>query len=413
MKQILYGTIIDATGSAPIEQGMIVVDGSELEYVGPFCKDYPLPPDAKVMDMTGMWLMPGMVEAHSHLAGYGSGNTLDWIITPQTIKVCQAVKDLKSLLDAGFTSVRDMGGYGCELRRAMDKGLIQGPRIFSANACISQTAGHSDIWTDFDQEFIEKNDPGHVLADGADECRRVARHQFRKGADFIKIMTTGGIMDTATKPNLSHYSLEEIKVFVEEAERQGTYVSTHAENNDGVYYAVLGGVKSIEHGYMTDDRTLDLMVKNKCFQIPTLSVMTNMLATSDTLQPHVRDKIKYVMEHAYESVYRAYKAGIPLAAGCDFLSCPDWCEYGQNGQELGELVKVGLSPMEAIIAATKNGADTILMGDKLGTLEQGKLADVIAVDQNPLEAIDCLKGPEHIRMVMKEGRVVKEFNHGG
>ena len=407
MKTVLYGTIIDATGKKPIENGMIVVDGNTIEYVGKKDETYQIPKDATVLNFSEKWLMPGMVEAHSHLAGSRSGNTLDWIITPQTIKVCQAVKDLKALLNAGYTSVRDMGGYGCELKRAMEQGIIEGPRIFGANACISQTAGHSDIWTDFTPEFIEKNDPSHVLADGKDECRKVARTQFRKGADFIKIMTTGGIMDTATKPYLSHYTVEEIRVFVEEAESQGTYVATHAENNEGVFNAVLGGVKSIEHGYLTDDRTLELMVKNQCFQVPTLSVMTNMLSESETLQPHVREKIKYVMEHAYESVRKSYEAGIPLAAGCDFLSCPGWCEYGMNGQELAELVKVGLSPMEAIIAATRNGADAILMGEKLGTLECGKLADIIAIDQNPLENIECMKGPEHVVFVMKEGTVVK------
>lgn len=407
MKTILYGTIINGTGEKPIENGMIVVNEKILEYVGKKEENYALPKDATILDLSGKWIMPGMIEAHSHLAGYRSGNTLDWIITPQSIKICQAVKDLEALLNAGFTSVRDMGGFGCELKRAMEQNIIQGPRIFSANACISQTAGHSDIWTDFTPTFIETNDPSHVLADGKDECRKIARRQFRKGADFIKIMTTGGIMDTATKPYSSHYTLEEIKIFVEEAERQGTYVATHAENNEGVYNAVLGGVKSIEHGYLTDDRTLELMVNNNCFQVPTLSVMTNMLKESDTLQPHVREKIKYVMEHAYDSVNRAHKAGIPFATGCDFLSCPGWCEYGMNGQELSELVNVGLSPMEAIISATKNGANAILMGEQLGTLECGKIADIIAIDKNPLKNIECLKGPEHIILVMKEGKVVK------
>ena len=409
MKTVLNGTIIDATGNNPIENGMIVIDGKSLEYVGKKEEKYPLPFNVEVIDLKGKWIMPGMVEAHSHLAGYRSGNTLDWIITPHTIKVCQAVKDLEALLNAGFTSVRDMGGYGCDLKRAMDQKIIEGPRIFGANACISQTAGHSDVWTDFTPDFLERNDPSHLLADGKDECRKMARIQFRKGADFIKIMTTGGIMDTATKPYLSHYSVDEIKIFVEEAERQGTYVATHAENNEGVYNAVLGGVKSIEHGYLTDDRTLELMVEKQCFQVPTLSVMTNMLKESDALQPHVREKIKYVMEHAYESVSRAHKAGVPLATGCDFLSCPGWCEYGMNGQELSELVKVGLTPMEAIIAATKNGAEAILMGDRLGTLEPGKIADIIAIDENPLNHIECLKEPEHVVLVMKEGNIVKNL----
>ena len=204
--------------------------------------------------------MPGWIEAHSHLSGYGSNNPLDWVIDPMPIQVCQIVHDLQALLNAGFTSVRDCGGYGGVIRRAMDKGLIQGPRIYTANAAISPTSGHADVWTDYSPQLLEEWEGTHVVADGVDECRKVSRTQFRHGADFIKIMTTGGIMDTASDPGMAYFNHDEIAVCVEEAERMSTYVATHAESDAGVYNAVVAGVKSIEQGYMTTARTLEEML---------------------------------------------------------------------------------------------------------------------------------------------------------
>jgi imidazolonepropionase-like amidohydrolase len=198
-------------------------------------------------------------------------------------------------------------------------------------------------------------------------------------------------------------------VIVEEAERMGTYVSTHAQSNAGVYNSVKAGVKCIEHGYMTTDETQELMLKNDCYQVPTLSAMTVLLDKVNTMQPHIQEKIRRVVPNTYESVSRAHKAGIRMATGADFLSVPGMGEYGQNGQELVELVNVGFSPMEAIVAATKIGSELMLMSDKIGTLEKNKLADLIVICQNPLDNIKCITQPNNIKMVIKDGVIEKHI----
>lgn len=404
---VIYANIIDATGRDIIENGMIVVEDTKISYVGEKNEKYPLAPDAVTYNCEDYYVMPGMIESHSHLAGYGSGDTLDWVTRNTVEKVCQAVYDLNALLQAGFTSVRDMAGLGCSLKKAMNKGLIHGPRIMSSNAAISQTSGHSDVWTDLPASLVQELEPSHALADGIEQCRWQARNQFRQGADFIKIMTTGGIMDTASNPELAHYSHDEIAVIVEEAERMGTYVATHAESDAGVYNAVKAGVKSIEHGYMTTEKTIELMLENECIQIPTLSAMTVLMEKVDTMKPHIQQKIRQVVPKTYESVARAHEAGVPMAVGADFLSIPGAGEYGTNGQELYELVKIGFTPMEAIMACTRNGAKLMMMEDEIGSLEEGKLADMIVVRSNPLKDIRCLGNPEEILLVMKEGTVEK------
>lgn len=409
-QKIIYANVIDGTGNSMLEHGMVVAEEGRISYVGK-CQDaWPVAPDAEIYDYANCYVMPGLIESHSHLAGYGSGNTLDWVIEPTVVKVCRAVHDLNELLYAGYTSVRDLGGLGCTLRRAMDKGLIHGPRIVSANAAISQTAGHSDVWTDFPAELLAKWEPTHAIADGVEQCRWQARNQFRQGADFIKIMTTGGIMDTASDPNCAHYSHEEISVIVDEANRMGTYVSAHAESNAGVFNAVKAGVKCIEHGYMTTDETLELMLEKGCYQVPTLSAMTVLMEHADAMQPHIREKIRMVVPKTYESVARAHEAGIPMAAGADFLSIPGMGEYGKNAQELYELVKVGFTPMEAIVACTQNGAKLMLMPKETGTLEVGKIADLIIVSENPIQDIRCLMNTDNILVVMKDGQIEKQIS---
>lgn len=407
-KSVFYGNIIDGTGRDMIPNGMVVVDGSKIEYVGKREECYQLPQDVIVYDYTDGYILPGLIEAHSHLAGYGSNNTLDWVIDPIAIKVCQIVYDCNALLDAGYTSVRDVGGIGAEIRRAMERGLIHGPRIFTTNAAISPTAGHADVWADFSPEMLAVMEPSHAVADGVEECRKMARTQFRRGADFIKIMTTGGIMDTASNPGLSYYSHDEIAVFVEEAERMGTYVATHAESDAGVYNAVMAGVKSIEHGYMTTDKTLEAMLKNGCWQVPTLSAMAMLMENVDTMIPVIAEKVRFVVPKAMESVARARKAGIPMACGADYLSVKGQNEYGgKNCREMLEFTKVGYTPMEAIVCATKMGAMVIKREEDLGTLEVGKLADIIVLKENPLENISCFMNTKNTKLVMKDGIIEK------
>lgn len=410
MKKVFYGNIIDGTGNPMIENGMLVTGGARIEYVGQRIDNYQLSPDCETYDYGHFYIMPGLIEAHSHLAGYGSNNTLNWCIEPMAIKVCQIIHDLQALLNAGYTSVRDIGGYGALIRRAMDRGLVNGPRIYTSNAAISPTAGHADVWTDFSPELLAEWEGSHAVADGVEECRKVVRTQFRHGANFIKIMTTGGIMDTASNPSLAYFTHDEIAVCVEEAKRMGTYVATHAESDAGVYNAVMAGVKSIEHGYMTTERTLEEMRNHGCWQVPTLSAMAVLLENVDSMIPVIANKVRSVVPRAMESVAKAREAGIPMACGADFLSVQGENEYGgKNCREMLEFTKIGFSPLEAIRCATYMGAVTIQREHDLGTLGKGKIADLIVVAQNPLADIGCLMNVNNTKLVMKDGIIEKRI----
>ena len=411
-KKVFYGNVIDGTGAPMIEHGMVVVEGDKIEYVGKEVENYQLPQDVKVYDYRDHYIMPGLIESHVHLSGYASNNTLDWVTKPIELKICQAIHDLEALLDAGYTSVRDVGGYGAILRRAMNEGVIRGPRIMSALQTISPSAGHSDVYTDFTREQMAANAGNGCFwqCDGVDECIKAARKQFRHGADFIKIQTSGGIMDTSSGPAVSYYNQDEIEAFVREAERMNTYVATHAENDPGVYNAVIAGVKCIEHGFYASEKTIQAMLDHGCWHVPTLSVMRVLMAHADTMIPLVREKVKRILPGAYESLINSYKAGVPMAAGADFLSVKGQSEYGgDNCMELEEFVKVlGASPLQAISCCTKNGA-MLMLRDDIGTLEVNKLADLIVVEDNPLEKIESLQNTKKTKLVMKEGKVEKHI----
>lgn len=410
MQSVFYGHLIDGTGAPMIENGMVVVEDGRIRYAGRKQESYPLDPHAAVYDYSGNYLLPGLIESHSHLAGYRSGNTLDWVIDPYAVKICQCVHDLEALTNAGYTSVRDLGGYGCLLRRAMARGTIRGPRIFACGAAISPTSGHADVWTDFPAEILADWEQSHAVADGADQCRYMARKQFRGGADFIKIMTTGGIMDSASDPNKSYFTHDEIRAIVDEAEAMGTYVSTHAESNGGILKALKAGVKVIEHGYSMSDETIELMLKNGCYQVPTLGAMRVLYEGLGTMTPITQEKIRAVVPQVYASCEKQFRAGIPMASGADFLSIPGCGEYGTNAMDIIELTKIGMSNMDAIVAATKRGAELMLCADELGTLESGKLADLIVVEKNPLDRIETLLDTNGIKLVMKEGVVQKHIS---
>lgn len=412
-KTVIYGNIIDGTGRDLLENGMVVVDGDVLEYVGRREEKYLLPPDAMILHYENAYIMPGLIEAHSHTCGFGSHNPLEWIVMPLPLKIIQSVHDLQALLNAGYTTVRCCGGYGSYHRRAMEKGMFRGPRLYTAMAAISPTAGHADVWTDLtsDMQYELEGIGAHARADGVDECRKMARIQFRNGADFIKIQTTGGIMDTASNPGLSYFTHDEIAAFVEEAERMGTYVATHAESDAGVYNAVMAGVKSIEHGWQTTDRTLEEMIKRGCWQVPTLTTIALQSEDIGNAPPVVAEKVRRLIPKVQESVARARKAGIPMACGADFLSMKGNDEYGgKNCRELLEFTKVGFTPMEAIVCATKNGAMTVQREKDLGTLEAGKIADLIVVTENPLDNIASLMNTVNTKIVMKDGIIEKHIS---
>jgi imidazolonepropionase-like amidohydrolase len=408
------GRLIDGTGSDPIDNAIILIKNDRIEAVGSEgaegAVDYPK--EAEVVDATGKTVMPGLIDAHIHFAGLRSMNQLTWFFDDPTLRAMRCVADAWKLVDAGFTTVRDIGSvYGIRIRDAVNEGSCVGPRIVASGRAISQTGGHSDVLHSLPVEANERLGIGRI-ADGVAEVRKAAREQLRDGADFLKIMTTGGVMSERDVSTSCQFSLEEIRAVVEEAANVGCRTASHAQGTNGVKNALIGGIKVIEHGMYLDQECLDLMVKNNHYLVPTLAIVDTIVVNGEKVGvlPSSIHKAKIAQEAHIESFKKAYKAGILCGLGTDYLSDP-MSPFGQNAIELEIYVnKVGLSSMETIVCATKNNAEVLDLADKIGTLETGKQADLIIIDGDPLADISVLRGREKILRIFKGGQEVPRLN---
>ena len=391
--------LIDGTGRPPLLDAVVVVEGDRIKSVGTG-SEVSVPSGAKVIDLGHRCILPGLIDAHAHITGsrgYGVG---DYIVTPHDLRVLRAVEDCHKLLRAGIMTVRCCGStISLSLKRAINQGLIPGPRIYAAGRTISQTGGHGDAHYIPREEAIKR---GELLADGPDDCRRAAREALRDGADFIKIHTTGGVGSEKDHPWHAQFTIEEIRAITEEAHRVGKRVATHAQGAEGVKNAIKGGVDSVEHGYFLDEEAVELMLKNGTFFVPTFAlveVYKKSMETPYDMPPWRLRKQKMCIEAMPKSLMMAYRAGVKIATGPDYFGAP-LREHGDNADEPIAMVKYGMEPMDALVAATKMGAECIGIEEQVGTLAEGKLADVIAVDGDPLEDMTALK---RVSYVMKEG----------
>ena len=405
---LLKGRVIDGKGGAPLEKGLVAIEGERIIAV---CNawEYPIPAGARVIEVNDATIMPGMIEMHVHLGL--SSNFYEVYTTHPYQVVCTAVRDMGRILSCGFTSMRECGGLSNFLKPAQVDGSIDGPRIFSAGKCVVQTGGHFDFIKEYPAEYAMYHDRNaiSVIGDGITEARKIARTQFREGADFIKLMITPGVVSQSGKFMSQEFSDDEIKTFVEEAEKYGTYVAAHAHANAGIKAALRCGVQSLEHGTFLEEDDVEVMLKKGTWLVPTLATGYRFMQNLDKVQPWVREKEKVANAAGIRSAKLAYNAGIPIGVGADFGG-DDICLHGLNGLELQLLTeKVGMTPMEAIVAATRAGAKMIMQEDQIGTLEPGKLADVIVVEGNPLTDIRTLVGPDHIPVVIQGGKIKKDM----
>ena len=407
---VLKGRVLDGNGGAPIEKGAVVLEDDRIRLV---CRQSELPddPTAEVYELEDGTIMPGLIDAHVHM-GWGSATAVDWIsMTPQ-LSMARALRDMAQLRQQGYTAFRDLGSDVLLMRPAVAEGLLDVPRIFGAGRIISQIGGHGDVYQKLSLEASQRAYSPAFIVNGVDEVRRACRINARNGADLIKIMTTGGVFsqgDRAT-PH-SHFSQEEIRAAVEEADNMGSYVTTHAQANRGIKLALKNGVKCIEHGFYLDEECIDLMVKNDCYLVPTLAIMhTSKLyfQGKEGVLPYLKEKTERSYEAHYRSLEMARKAHITVGVGCDFLGDAAFgCPYSEATLELERLCVAGYTPMEVITMATKVNARLLQMEDQLGTLETGKLADVLLVEGRPDEDIRVLRRSDHVKLVVQDGRIVK------
>jgi imidazolonepropionase-like amidohydrolase len=384
-----------------------MIEGARITSVG-IQGQIPIEPGTDMIDLGPKVLLPGLIDAHIHLYRAGTDNLVLRSIEPPERKLIRGVADAKQLLYAGFTAARDMGFRdSVHIKRAIEEGDIEGPRLVTPGRMIVQTGGSPDpFWLPL--EWVEEYDYRCRIADGVDEVRRAVREQIRSGADFVKVMASGGLTTRGRGQRAFDYSAGELQVVVEEARKAGLMVAAHALGSTAVANAVNAGADTIEHGGSIDDPTLELMAKRDVVFVPTLA-LTHAIARrphSTQFDAAVRTRAEEGYEQTALTVGKAHSLGIRIAAGTDFGGLPV-STHGTNAVEARLLVDAGLTPAEAISSITEHAAEALGLRDEIGTVEVGKYADLVAVTVNPLEDIESLVS--HVAFVMKGGKAILQL----
>jgi imidazolonepropionase-like amidohydrolase len=409
---LVNGLVFDSTRK-PVFKGNILVNNGKIEKVGK-SNEISIPDDYNVIDLKGKFIMPGLIDAHLHLTGSRSGKVEEDLITPIGVFFARAIKDLESIIDAGFTTVVDAGSIiALQLRDAINEKTIMGPRIIAAGPVLSQTFGHGDTHympiEYVDYRTTKKLTPfTSLICDGSDECRKAARYAFREGADFIKVMASGGVLSQRDRPEYRQFTLEELKAIVDEANAVGKWVHAHAEGKIGIINSAKAGIKVIAHGDMMDEEAANEVLKAGSVVIPTFAIDYALLEKGSELgvPEWGMKKIKELYEIHVENARLAYKMGIKLATGTDFSGGVG--KHGDNAMELKLFVeKIGMKNEEALISSTKIASEATGLEKLIGTIEEGKIADLIVINGNPLDDINVLLNKNNIQLVMKEGEIYK------
>jgi imidazolonepropionase-like amidohydrolase len=389
--------LLDGSGGAPASPAVVVIRGERVEAVG---ADAPLPPNARVLDLGPATLLPGLIDLHTHLTSTGVHWEEELLkTTPGEAALHGAHNALVTLL-AGFTTCRDMGPTwpytDIDLRKAIDQGVVPGPRILAAGNYVSPTGGAGDA-----RQFSIYVDVPIVrnLADGPDEIRKAVRTNLKQGADFIKILGTGAVLSRGAPPGGQQYTEEEMHVAVEEARRWGKHVAAHVHGTDGIKAAIRAGVHTIDHGSMMDDEAVELLRLHGAYFVPTLYTSES-ISGSSTVPQAEKERSRQIKQIKDRSFQMVLKAGLPIGFATDSAVVP----HGENAREFAYRVRLGESTAAAIVSATKTAAEIIGWSDRVGTVEPGKFADLIAVAGDPLRDITEL---ERVTWVMKGGVVYK------
>jgi imidazolonepropionase-like amidohydrolase len=396
---ITDGTLFDGTGSPPVKKATVLVEGEKILDVG---RGIDIPGDAEIVEASGKTVMPGLVDAHVHLCINGDPNILSLIqYSPGLIQLMAAHNALKTL-EGGYTTVRDMGapmGFAISLKQAIERGIARGPRIVTSGMVISQTGGHADFYLPSGVRFGNMS----RIADGPHETRKAAREQLREGADWLKICSSGGVMSPADPVDTRQFTLDEIEAVVDEAAAVGRSVASHAHGTTGIKNAVRAGVRSIEHGTMMDEEAVSLMAEKEVFHVPTLIASRNIVeyGRKAGIPEYAVAKAEEIAQYPPKSMMLSHRAGVKVAVGTD--AGTPFNRHGSNAKELELMVEAGFTTSEALVAATKVGAEAVGYGGLTGTVERGKWADIILVDGDPLRDIKVLQDKSKITLVMKGG----------
>ena len=405
---ITGGTLIDGTGREPLENAVVLVEGPRIVDAGRV-DAIKIPGGFERIDASGLMVMPGLIDAHLHFCGVVSGNPVDWIVEPSFTQLIRAVEQVRKVLDAGFTTVRSGGSrYDIYLKRAIEEGTIVGPTILAAGRGIRRTGGHMYVRGDIyniPEEVIEENHPMSMSCDGVEEVRKGVRKLINCGVDQIKVWVSGGAYWEKDRNGDVHFTKEEMETLVNEAHMLRARVMAHAENLRAIKLAIAAGVDTIEHADDDegnpglDEEACKNMVEKDIELIPTIGVYFIGPWAVETLPKNILDTYKLAIER-----------GVKFAVGSDsFVDSESMTPFGKfSAVEVERMVSVlGFSPMDAIVSATKIGAEALGIEDKVGTIEKGKLADILLVEGNPLENIGILVERKNIKSIIKSGKVIR------
>lgn len=403
MKLLLGADLIDGTGAPPLRDSAVLVEDGRIAWTGR--QDArPFPDEAQVFDLTGMTLMPGLIDCHDHLAIHSYDLLGRWgMHEPESTQHLRTAETVQDTLSRGYTTLRDAGGLDVGYKLAIEEGLISGPNLVLAVTIISPTGHLADLCSLSGHPGPAPIDPltPSGVVDGVDGVRSKVREVVRAGADVIKYVGTGGVRyRPGYGPLEVAFDRDETRALVDQAHLLGRRVMCHAFGGPGVRFAIEAGVDSIEHaGYLDQEPDLiAMMAEMGIFYVPTI---TNALHHRDEGAPHMRRFASHMYPHLVESVRRTLAGGVKVVAGCDAGAF----RHGLNAHELQHLVAAGLSPMQAVVAATGWAAECLGVEDRAGTVSLGKAADLVAVDGDPLEDIGLLKDKKRIRLVLKAGEV--------
>jgi imidazolonepropionase-like amidohydrolase len=409
--QIVGGTVFDAVHGEVIRNGVVCIEDDHITAVGSASAVSAGGRDLQVIDATGHFVMPGMMDCHVHLLSSGAPDYASRAmkeLLPYT--AIRGAANAKILLEMGYTTVRDVGamGYGnIALRQAIEDGLVPGPRIVAAGHSLSVPGGHGDSY--FRPEVHVQRDG---LINGPEEARRAVRELVKMRADIIKLLVTGGVMTDGSDVGLLQWATDELHAAIAQAHQLGRRVAGHCHGAAGVKEAIKAGLDTVEHGTLLDEEAIALMKQHDTYYVPTLVAPFHICAggTASGIPAYAVHKSRLVMERHQSSVRQAHEAGVKIAMGTDCGTPLNVA--GKNALELELLTQNGLSPAEALMATTRVAAEAIGIDDQVGTLAPGQQADIILVHGDPLADIQVLQQAERIAWVLKAGMIVKSAAAG-
>jgi imidazolonepropionase-like amidohydrolase len=416
---ITGATLVDGRGEDPLERAVVVVQGARIVAVGPG-SEIPVDRAAQVLDAPGATLMPGIIDAHCHLGGASYPDEDRWVLEDDRYQAIASVAQAREMLLHGVTSARDISVNGTRLRAAIGRGLISGPRIVPCWRGLSRRGGHGDA-RGVPPEMVRTSHPWGLVADGPDEVRAAVREVVKQGGQCVKVWASGGGLHENEPEDVQHYSLEELRVIVEEANYARVPVAAHCECASAARDAAEAGVWSIEHGEDLDEQTIALMVDKGISLNPTLVLLRQWLEQSSAFggpygKPYIPgvpdppddpEEIRRLhRERLSANLMAAKAAGVRIGAGSDAY-CTDLTPFGlQTLHEVRALAAAGMSEMDALVAATRSGAEILRIEQLTGTVEPGKAADLLVLAANPLADIAKL-ARENMVLIMAGGQAVK------